>query len=308
MIVLDGRWQDWATDGRPTAITIGVLDGVHLGHRALLRSLDPELVATVLTFEPHPVEVLRPGTEPRLITQMDERISLLGQLGVAIVGVLDLAEIKEQAPEQFVEQILVERLGLGQLVVGVDFRFGKDRRGDIDLLTTLGSDLGFEVHPIDLVSDPTGTISSSRIRALIESGDVAAASLLMGSRFTLSNIVVTGDERGRELGFPTANLEPPPRKVIPGRGIYACLASVGGEVHQAAVNVGVRPTFGEGALVVEAYLLDFDADLYGQSLTLEFVEKLRPELKFDDVTSLIDQMREDVSRTRIVLSSASSRV
>ena len=308
MRVLDGAWDVWEPPPGSTSITIGVLDGVHRGHRELLRRLDPSHRRTVLTFEPHPVEVLRPGTSPRLLTTIEERLALLDDLGVELVGVLDLAGIKEQSPEEFVRGVLVHKLAVGQLVVGEDFRFGHDRAGDVGLLRRMGSDLGFDVDVIDLVADEAAVVSSSRIRSLIEEGDVGTASELMGSWFTLSNVVVQGDRRGRELGFPTANLRPPSRKVIPGHGVYACFATHDGVAHAAAVNVGVRPTFDGHELLIEAHLLDFDDDIYESELTVRFVEYLRPELRFDGAGSLVEQMHDDVARSREILDEARSRM
>lgn len=305
---MDAPWTSWEQVPEPTAVTIGVLDGVHLGHRALIANLDDSLSRTVLTFEPHPVEVLRPGTPPRLITTIDERVALLDALGVDRVGVLDLAEIKEQAPTSFVREVLVDKLNVAQMVVGDDFRFGRDRTGDIDLLFRLGESLGFVVDPIGLIADGAGNVSSSRVRELIEAGEVADAALLLGSRFTVTNTVIDGDKRGRQLGFPTANIFPPRRKVIPAAGVYACFARLGDDTLGAAVNVGFRPTFGGSTLLIEAFLLDFDADVYGRSLTLEFVEYLRPELRFDAVTALVARMREDVAETRKILGSVETRI
>lgn len=306
MIVRDGPWESWERIPEPTSVTIGVLDGVHLGHRELLGNLDDSLLRTVLTFEPHPVEVLRPGTEPRLITTIDERIVLLEDAGVGCVGVLDLAEIKEQAPEEFVSEVLVGRFSVAHLVVGADFRFGRDRAGDVSLLTRMGEEHGYRVDIIELLEIDRVPVSSSRIRSLVEQGKVAEAAELLGSRFTLTSEVVDGDKRGREIGYPTANLRPPARKLIPGRGVYACFASVDGVVHRAAVNVGVRPTFGGDELLVEAYILDFDDDIYGNELTLEFVEYLRPELTFSGVDDLVDRMEVDVEQTRAILEVARS--
>lgn len=289
-------------------MTIGVLDGVHRGHRALLAHLDEGLVRVVLTFDPHPLEILRPGTPPRLITTIGERIDLLGAAGADVVGVLDLSEIKEQAPEQFVSDVLVGKVNAEHVVVGADFRFGKDRAGDVELLKRTGKEHGFSVEPIELVEDLGAPISSSRIRGLIESGHVDEAADLLGSRFTLTNTVVDGDKRGRDIGFPTANLQPPQRKLIPATGVYACFVRVRGEVHPAAVNVGVRPTFGGEELLIEAFILDFSGDIYGEQLTVEFVEYLRPELRFDDVEALVAQMGEDVSRSRDILAATTSQM
>jgi riboflavin kinase/FMN adenylyltransferase len=308
MIILEGPWEGWSDLSGSTSVTIGVLDGLHLGHRALLDRLDPGSTRTVLTFDPHPVEVLRPGTQPRLITTIDERLVLLDQAGVDCVGVLDLAEIREQSPEEFVTRVLVEKLHVTHVVVGEDFRFGKDRTGDVALLTRMGGDIGFVVESIPLVTTNGAPVSSSRIRELIESGEVVTANRLLGSRFGLSNEVVAGEKRGRDLGFPTANLRPPERKVIPGIGVYSCFATVDGMVHDAAVNVGVRPTFGAGELLIEAFLIDFDDDLYGNEMTLRFVQYLRPELEFTAIDDLVNQMADDVAETRKVLAEARSGI
>jgi riboflavin kinase/FMN adenylyltransferase len=301
MIVRRGPWERWEKVAEPTSMTIGVLDGVHLGHRELLRKLDPSLLRTVLTFDPHPIEILRPGTAPRLITTIEERIALFDDAGIGCVGVLDLAEIREQAPEDFIDQVLVARFSVEHLVVGADFRFGKDRAGDVGLLVEMGEEIGYRVDIIELLEMARAPISSSRIRSLIEEGDVAGAAGLLGSRFTLTNEVVDGDKRGRRIGYPTANLRPPSRKLIPGHGVYACYATVEGGTHQAAVNVGVRPTFGGDELLVEAHILDFDADIYGEDVTLEFVQYLRPELAFAGVDELVERMAEDVRQTRTIL-------
>lgn len=307
-MIRTGAWEDWERLAEPTSLTIGVLDGVHLGHRALLGELDSSLLRTVLTFDPHPVEVLRPGAAPKLITTIEERIALLEEAGVACVGVLDLAEIQEQAPEEFVSGVLVGKFSVQHLVVGADFRFGKDRAGDVGLLVKMGDDLGYRVDVIDLLEVARVPVSSSRIRALIEEGRVAEAAQLLGSRFILTNEVVDGDKRGREIGYPTANLRPPPRKLIPGHGVYACFVTVDGVVHPAAVNVGVRPTFGGNELLIEAYILDFDDDIYGKDLTVEFVQYLRPELAFAGVEGLVERMGVDVDQARSVLEVAGSGI
>lgn len=308
MNVLDGPWKGWNRVDAPSSVTIGVLDGVHLGHRALLSHLDASMTPTVLTFEPHPVEVLRPGTPPRLITSLDERVDLLSDAGVGRVGILDLVEIKELAPAEFVEGVLVDKLQTAHLVVGEDFRFGKDRAGDVDLLLHLGGRLGFEVETIELVLDGEAPVSSSRIRGLIESGEVGAANALLGSRFRVTNTVIEGDKRGRGIGFPTANIRPPVRKVVPATGIYACFVVIDGIRHDAAVSVGVRPTFGGGELLIEAYILDFDREIYGTDMTVEFVEYSRPELKFEGVEDLVAQMGRDVTEARVILDEARSRI
>lgn len=302
MRVLTSPWASWHAETDPTAVTVGVFDGVHLGHRTLIDRLRATgLVPTVLTFDPHPAEVLSPGTHPRLITSIDERLALLEGAGVELVGVLDLGEIRHLHPGEFVTQVLEERLAMAAMVMGTDFHFGKDRSGDVAFLRSAGDLNGFKVEVVELQT-VDGIVSSSGIRALLELGEVRKAEVLLGSRYLMSNVVVHGDKRGREIGFPTANLEPPDRKVIPGIGVYAAFASLEGQRHQAAVNVGVRPTFGGGELVVEAYLLDFNDDCYGETVTLEFVERLRPELKFAGVPELVEQMTDDVVKVRHILS------
>jgi len=302
--VLQGPLAKWEALDPPRAVTVGVFDGVHHGHRMILgRLVAAPFPATVLTFDPHPAEVLAPGTNPRLITTVEERIELMQGVGVDSVGVLDLSEIRHLEPEQFVTEVLVAKLGVRLIVVGSDFQFGRDRAGDSEFLRKAGESHGFDVDVVDLVESGR-VISSSRVRRLIEEGEVATAATLLGSRYRLSNVVVPGDQRGKALGFPTANLEPPARKVIPGNGIYAAFAHVGAETLAAAVSVGVRPTFGGTKTLIEAFILDFDRDIYGSVLELEFVERLRPELEFESAEALIGAMNEDVVRVRQVLESA----
>lgn len=305
---MDGPWPAWESPKTSTSVTIGVLDGVHRGHRALIERLDASMVRTVLTFDPHPVEVLRPGTPPRLITTIDERVDLLADLGVELVGILDLGEIKEQTPEEFVEGVLVGKLGAAHLVVGLDFRFGKDRSGDVELLNRFGPELGFRTETIGLVEDDGSPVSSSRVRRLIEEGRVAEAASFLDRWYAMTAEVVDGDKRGRQVGYPTANMRPATRKVVPATGVYACFASVGEDRLDAAVNLGVRPTFGGGELLVEAHVLDFDDDVYGREMTVEFVEYLRPELKFDGVDELVERIDDDVARARSILAGARARI
>jgi riboflavin kinase/FMN adenylyltransferase len=302
--VLRGNYEGWEALAGPTAVTVGVFDGVHVGHRSILEQLMAlSLPSVVLTFEPHPAEVLAPGTNPRLITTIEERLALLEGVGIDVVAVVDLAEIRHLQPEEFVSQVLLSRLGAGHVVVGADFQFGRDRAGDCEFLIESGRRNGFDVEVVGLV-EAEGVVSSTRIRRLIEQGDVAGAARLLGSRYRLSGMVVPGDQRGKDLGFPTANLKPPDRKVIPGHGIYAVWAHLGPERMAAAVNVGTRPTFGGTELLIEAHLLDFDGDLYGTTVTLEFVDRLRPELEFADAEALIEAISMDVARVRRLLDSS----
>ncbi|HEX6946728.1 MAG TPA: bifunctional riboflavin kinase/FAD synthetase [Acidimicrobiia bacterium] len=304
MIVWQGHPDTWPKPEGPTSVTIGVFDGVHLGHRSLLSHLDRSFTATVLTFEPHPVEVLAPGTHPRLLTSIEERIELFGALGIEQVGVIDLADIRYLEPESFVTGILVEKLHAAQVVVGEDYRFGRDRAGDAGLLHKLGEQHGYETVAAPLMHSAGGVVSSTRIRNLIAEGRPEDASACLASLFRITGEVIEGDKRGRELGFPTANLAPPPRKVLPADGVYAGFAVVDGERLPAAINVGVRPTFGEGHRLIEAYILDFEGDLYGRTIAVEFAHWLRPEKRFDTVGDLLVQMRDDVDRTRVLSGSA----
>lgn len=307
MRVMHAPWARWEPE-LEASVTIGVFDGVHRGHRALIDRLSSAYEKTVLTFDPHPVEILRPGTPPRLITTIDERLALLDGAGVTQTGVLDLKEIKDLAPEVFVEEVLVRRLNMRQLVLGPDFRFGKDRAGDVDLLKRMGGAHGYEVDVIELVSDGGEEVSSSRIRSLIESGRPGEAARYLTTRFSVTAPVVHGDKRGAAIGYPTANLRPPERKVVPANGVYAAFAHLEGRAHPAAVSVGIRPTFGGGELLIEAYIIDFEEDIYGEHLGVEFVEYLRPELNFDEVDSLISQMDTDVAQARSRLESTASNV
>lgn len=308
MRVLHSPFTGWETATQASSVTVGVLDGVHRGHRALLSRLDGSCERTVLTFDPHPVEVLRPGTPPRLITTIEERIELLEATGVSQVGVLDLTEIKDLPPDVFVEEVLLARLDMRHLVLGPDFRFGKDRTGDVGLLERLGDVHGFDVETVDLVETDGRPVSSSSIRRLIEAGRPAEAASQLTTRFKVTGPVIHGDKRGAGIGFPTANLKPPDRKVVPAIGVYAGFAHLRGTIRKAAVNVGVRPTFGGGDLLIEAYIMDLDEPIYGEEITIEFVEYLRPELDFPDVDDLITQMTQDVVDATRLLESTTSNV
>jgi len=278
---------------RPRRVALGEFDGVHAGHREVIAGND-----TVLTFEPHPAIVVRPDRAPRLLTSLDVKIELIAGLGVQELVIVPFdASFARQEPAEFVDSVLVRALTATHVSVGANFRFGHGARGDAALLA---ADSRFETNVVPLVSIDGVEVSSTLIRSLVEQGDVAAATRLLGAPFRIASAVVPGDQRGRELGFPTANLIPDPIYVAPAYGVYAARAGD----HLAAVNVGVRPTFGEGLVpLVEAYLIDFAGDLYGQTLTVEFIERLRGELRFDSAQDLITQMAADVERTRELLGS-----
>ncbi len=278
-------------DVRPAegrSVAVGTFDGVHLGHREVIAGSD-----SVLTFDPHPVSVVAPQHTPKLLTTPERKAELVASLGVEEMIVIPFdAEFAQQTAEQFIDDVLVGALGATQVSVGENFRFGNRAKGDPALLGAAGR-FRTVVHP--LLELDGEVVSSSHIRGLLQAGDVAEANRMLGSTFQLSGVVSHGDERGRELGFPTANLVPAEALACPGHGVYACLA--GGR--PAAVSIGVRPTFdtGRGELI-EAYILDFDGDLYGQTLKLEFLERLRGERRFESAEALVGQMRADVERTR----------
>jgi riboflavin kinase/FMN adenylyltransferase len=273
---------------RPRRVAVGEFDGVHLGHREVIRGSD-----TVLTFEPHPLRVVRPEAAPKLLTSLEAKAELIGQLGVEELVVIPFDDgFAHQTPEDFVEHILVQRLHATYVSVGENFRFGHLAAGDPKMLRADGR---FQTRVVPLVEVDGEIVSSSHIRGLVLSGEVALAARFLGAPFQLRGEVVQGDQRGRTLGFPTANLVPDEALVCPGHGIYAARTPEA----CAAVSIGVRPTFGTGrALLVEAYLLDWDRDLYGQTLRIDFLERLRGERRFDSPEALVEQMRIDVARTR----------
>jgi riboflavin kinase/FMN adenylyltransferase len=289
------------------SLALGTFDGVHRGHRQVIATAREWGRAkgartSVVTFDPHPMGVLRPEDPPRLLTTTAQKLDLIGGLGVDETIVLPFTrELSELEPEAFCRDVLAERLSARHVSVGANFRFGHGAAGDAGTLRAAGL---FEVEVVPLIEHAGDTVSSSRIRELIAAGDVVAAADLLAAPFTLEGRVVEGAARGRELDMPTANLEPPPGLVLPGAGVYAARALLpGGEELAAAVNVGVRPTFEEqGETKVEAHLVGFRGNLYGETLRLAFVARLRDELRFDSSEALVDQMKEDVEETRRLVS------
>jgi riboflavin kinase / FMN adenylyltransferase len=284
-------------DGR--SVAVGTFDGVHLGHREVIEGSH-----SVLTFEPHPVSVVAPQHTPKLLTPLVRKAELIESLGVEEVIVIGFdAQFASSTADEFVNDVLVGALGATQVAIGENFRFGHKAQGDPRLLA---ADERFRtvVHPLLEVDGEI--VSSSHIRGLVIAGEVAQGAEFLGAPFQLRGEVVHGDERGRELGFPTANLVPDEALVCPGHGVYACL-SYEDPAHPrpAAVSIGVRPTFktGRGELI-EAYILDFDGDLYGRELRLDFLARLRGERRFETAEALIEQMHSDVKRTREIAGAA----
>ncbi|NNN21146.1 MAG: bifunctional riboflavin kinase/FAD synthetase [Acidimicrobiales bacterium] len=306
-----------APDMTASAVTIGVFDGVHRGHQELIlnlaqRAKELSLPSVVLTFDQHPANVLSPDLAPKMITSLDDKISLIESLGVDHVVVIPFSkEWSYQSAEDFVSEVLVDKLKVKLLMVGQDFRFGRDRKGDVSTLISMGGEFGFLTIGYDLVKKVTGSenfdeiISSTLIRKLITVGDIEQVSIMLGRLPFFSGEVVKGDSRGgRELGFPTANLVFDPTIVIPGNGVYATFVDLGdGKLIPSATSVGTRPTFLEGAEVsFETFIIDFDGNLYGKKIQVHLVKKIRDDLKFDNRESLIARMHQDVADTLDILS------
>jgi len=269
-------------------VAIGTFDGVHVGHRAVIDRAD-----TALTFEPHPLRVIHPEATPKLIMPFEIKRDVIEGLGVRELVVIPFDhEFSTIPPEEFCGRILLETLGAETVSVGENFRFGARAKGDPALLASREE---FETRVVPLVEVDGEIVSSSRVRSLVAAGEVDAATRCLGAPFLLEGPVVEGDGRGRKLGFPTANIVPSDELVYPGHGVYAGFANG----HPAAINVGVRPTFETGrGLLVEAHLIDFEADLYGQVLRIAFIARLRGERRFPSVEDLISQMRRDVDEAR----------
>jgi riboflavin kinase/FMN adenylyltransferase len=273
---------------RPRHVAIGTFDGVHVGHRLVIDRAD-----TVLTFEPHPLRVIHPDAAPKLIMPFAIKRDVTEGLGVAELVVIPFdTEFSTIPAEEFCRRILVQTLGAESVSVGENFRFGAKARGDAEMLA---SHEEFETRVVPLVEVDGEVVSSTRIRSLVAAGEVEAATRCLGAPFLLEGIVVEGDGRGRKLGFPTANIVPADDLISPGHGVYAAFANG----HPAAVNVGIRPTFETGrGLLVEAYLIDFEGDLYGKTLRIAFIDRLRGERRFPGVEDLIAQMHRDVEVAR----------
>ena len=288
---------------RPSAVALGVFDGVHLGHRAILgtaltRARAAGLEAVVCTFDPHPMEVLQPDRAPRPITTLDERLALIGETGVDAVVVLAFTrELASMEPEAFVKDMLLDRLRAREIVVGYNHRFGRGARGDARLLQELADRVGFRAHVVPPMTVEGAAVSSTEIRSALQRGDVTTAARDLGRPYTIAGPVTAGAGRGRTLGFPTANIEAE-RPVLVARGVYRGRIHVDGQQHSTVVNVGVRPTFGETMLAVEAHLIDFKGDLYGRRVRLDFLERLRDEMRFPSVEELKAQVARDIAAAR----------
>lgn len=290
-------------------LTVGVFDGVHRGHQKILERLtagahEQGVPAVVLTFDPHPAKLFgRSGI--RLLTLPDERVELLATLGVDIVVVHPFdRNVADTSAFDFM-QGLKKHLGISHVILGYDSTLGKNREGDTTRLREIGQELGYTVEVVSALSDESGVISSTEIRKLIETGNVAEAARLMGHPYSLHGPVIHGDARGRTINVPTANIEYSHEKMIPANGIYACWAYLRGKKYQAAINIGVNPTFTPDKQIanVEAHILDFRDEIYGEDVKLEFAARLRNELRFDSVEPLLEQIWKDIEDTKRILNS-----
>lgn len=290
------------------AVAVGNFDGVHRGHQALVAAALDEArarrgTAAVLTFDPHPARVLQPERAPRALMTLDQKAEALAAAGVDHVAVLEFTlGLAARTAAEFAREVLVGSLGAHTIVVGANFRFGRARAGDVAALIALGTELGFSVYVVPPVLHGGRPVSSTRVRDAVEAGEMGEAAALLGRPYQVDGSIVRGDGRGRTLGFPTANMDVL-NETLPGRGVYACWSSVEGVAERvpAAVNVGLRPTFGGRETTVEAHLLDFSGDLYGRRIRLSFAERLRGEVKFAGPDALRAQIEADVARARSVL-------
>jgi riboflavin kinase/FMN adenylyltransferase len=311
LVITDAEIEPFPNDR--TVITIGAYDGLHVGHQeviAQVREIADQRGAksAVVTFDRHPATIVRPESAPKLLTDHEQRLELFAATGIdaAVVLPFDAAQAAE-SPLAFIERVMVHCLHTECVVIGEDFHFGRNREGNVALLRQIGATYGFEVEPIRLVARPDGVdepVSSTAIRRALAGGNISLAADLLGRPFEARGTVVMGDQRGRLLGFPTANVEVSSRVCLPADGVYAgWFERSDGEIHQCAINLGRRPTFYEHAdhSLLEAHLLDFDGDLYGESVSVRFTDFLRSERKFEGIDALIEQLKHDVDQARHVL-------
>ncbi|MCK9355799.1 MAG: bifunctional riboflavin kinase/FAD synthetase [Dehalococcoidia bacterium] len=290
----------------PTLLTLGVFDGVHLGHLSLIRTLNERaralnLQAGVVTFTPHPYEVLHPGEKLPLLAGIEERVRLIREAGVSLIVPLTFTrEMSQSGPEQFV-RLLTGFLRMSGLLLGPDFALGKDRAGTLQTLKALGKRMSFSVEAVAPFLLGGEVVSSTAIRTALAQGDLDRATRFLGRRFSVTGAVTSTSRRGASLGFPTANLAVDPGRALPGDGVYVTIAHVHGERHASVTNIGHRPTFRETERVVETHILDFHGCLYGDSLTVEFAARLRDETPFPDREHLVAQIEQDVAAARRIL-------
>ncbi len=297
------------SEGMNVTLTLGVFDGVHLGHRKILDRVGTFFetgvqVTGLVTFDKHPIELLAPENAPMLLTTMHEKIAALSEFRLTYTLVLPFdRDLAGMSAERFVEDVLVERLMVNKVIVGYDTRFGSKGKGDMKLLTEMGQRWNFKTETVEVVKQGTGPISSTAIRTLLEKGDVQSAAQMLGRPYTIEGKVVKGIGLGRRIGIPTINVSSEPRKLLPHNGVYAAYCSTPAGRKKAVVNIGVKPTIPreKATRVVEAHLMDFDGDLYGHNVVLELWRIMRAEKKFDNVKDLIVQIRKDIELAKNML-------
>ena len=314
MKLLEGPHQSWPSSERRSAVTIGVYDGVHRGHRALIAALgghaaERELALTVVTFRTHPAAVLAPERVPARLTTLSQQLELFDELAVEQVAILDFDdELRNLPAEAFVTEVLVDALDAALVSVGDDFRFGYRQQGNCDLLVAMGAVHGFRVEPVAIVGDDEGPFTATGVRSALADGDLGAAGRILGRRFEVRGVVVRGEGRGRAIGFPTANLLLADGQALPRRGVYAVWMRVGDGTLPGVANIGVRPTFDGTTEVLETHLLDQphprdqgeggEIDLYDREVDVEFVSRIRDEQRFDGVAALVAQIGADVAEAK----------
>jgi riboflavin kinase/FMN adenylyltransferase len=291
---------------KETFLTIGVFDGIHLGHRYLLKKLiqrarEENLLSGVVTFDPHPQSVLHPHDQLPWLTNLENRVKSLQELGINLVAVLSFTpEVSQLGAQQFIS-LLKKYLKMRGLMMGPDSTLGKGREGNTDLLHSLGQEMGFSVETIAPFTVDGEIVSSTLIRQALTQGSMEKVENLLGHRFYLTGRVITGGKRGEALGFPTANLDVQAEQALPGNGVYATVTQMGGKQFASATNVGTRPTFDEGVKLVETHLLNYEGDLYGREIRIEFVQKLREELRFTSPEKLREQMGNDIREVEALI-------
>ena len=288
-------------------LTIGNFDGVHKGHLVLFEKVKERAGAiggqsAVMTFEPHPIRVMKPGNGPLLITPTSQKLDLIGQTGIDIIFCIPFTrEFAATSAEEFVKHILVEKIGVKELVVGYDYTFGRNREGNTRLLMDMGDKLGFTVHYIGPVHIDHTLVSSTSIRKLVEEGQLSEAKKLLGRDYQIQGTVIKGQNRGgRLLGYPTANLQLVD-ELFPKQGVYAVTVIIDGKTYEGVTNIGLNPTFGNGALSLETHVLDFHGDILGKTIKVNFLQRLRDEKTFDSIGALSDQIAQDVEQARVLL-------
>ncbi len=291
---------------RPAIVTIGSFDGLHIGHQELIRELvaharETASLSVVVTFHPHPRAVLRPWLSPKVLTTPGEKAVLLAQMNLDVLLLLRFTQRMAQTPAAEFIRLLYEHLHMAELWVGKDFALGRGREGDVPALRRMGTQWGFQVREVEPVALGGRVVSGTWVRELLAAGQVGEARRLLGRPYSLAGEVVTGAQRGRCLGFPTANLAVRPERAIPPDGVYAVYALIGEERWPAVANVGVRPSFDAGERAIEVHLIGYEGDLYGRDLVIEFAMRLRPERRYPDVCELVRQIGRDVERAQQLL-------